>query len=278
MKKRVITGVIGSAVFIGVLFLMNTLVFPAVLSVASVIAVYEIEKATGLKNKPIMVVTLAFSAVVPFLFNQRIELPILQFAIVYVIGVLILMLLRYENTRFEQTVIAIFASVCVPCAFSVMILFRDVYITFPSYTKADGVFLIIFSLFASWLTDACAYFVGSKLGKHKLCPKISPKKTVEGAIGGIIGALVFNLLLLFVFYKFVFKDESPVTYPAVAIMSVVLSIVSMFGDLSASAIKRNYGIKDFGNLLPGHGGIMDRFDSCLFVMPVLYAVISMVNN
>ena len=128
------------------------------------------------------------------------------------------------------------------------------------------------------MTDTFAYFVGSKLGKHKLCPKISPKKSVEGAIGGVIGAVLLNVLLLFVFKRFFFEGESILSYITVVILSVVLSVVSMFGDLAASTIKRNFGIKDFGKLLPGHGGIMDRFDSALFVMPVLYASVYLINN
>ena len=115
------------------------------------------------------------------------------------------------------------------------------------------------------------------MGKHKLCPKISPKKSVEGAIGGVAGAVLLNVLLLFVFKRFL-DGGAGFTYPVVVVLSVILSIVSMFGDLAASTIKRNFGIKDFGKLLPGHGGIMDRFDSALFVLPVLYSAIYIVNK
>ena len=277
MKQRVITGVLFAIIFIGALLLINTIVFPVFVAVLSAIAVWEIEKAVGLKNIFIMILSLAVSLFIPFIFEFRISVPVAAFGGIYVVAVLILMLLQYEKTRFQEAVMAIFASICVPFAFSVMIIFRDIDEYIDGYTKVEGFYLLIFAVFASWMTDIFAYFIGSKFGKHKLCPKISPKKSVEGAIGGIAGAVLLNVLLLFVFKKFVFEGEARLSYIAVILLSIVLSVVSMFGDLAASTIKRNFGIKDFGKLLPGHGGIMDRFDSALFVMPVLYSALYIVN-
>ncbi len=273
MKQRVITGLIFGIIFIGALLLMNTVFFPAFLAVLSCMAVFEIEKAIGLTNKMIIAATMVVSGIFPFVTHFNIKVPFAAVGSVYVVLILIFMLLKFEKTKFEQAVIGVFASVCVPFSFSLMIVFRDADIHFNGYTKKDGLFLLILAFFASWMTDIFAYFVGSKLGKRKLCPKISPKKSVEGAIGGVVGAVLLNLLLLFVFKKFIFEDSSLLSYASVAIISVILSVVSMFGDLAASTIKRNFGIKDFGKLLPGHGGIMDRFDSVLFVLPVLYSAI-----
>ncbi len=278
MKQRVITALLFGIVFIGGMLLMNTFVFPVFVALLSGIAVWEIEKAVGLKNKFIIASSLVVSIVVPFIAHFDISVPVAPIGCLYVVLIFIFMLLKFESTKFEQAVIAIFASVCVPFSFSLMIIFRDIDRYIEGFTKIDGIFLVILSFFAAWMTDTFAYFVGSKLGKHKLCPKISPKKSVEGAIGGVVGAMLLNLLLLFVFKRFFFEGESIISYPAIAILSVVLSVISMFGDLAASTIKRNFGIKDFGKLLPGHGGIMDRFDSALFVMPVLYASICLVNN
>lgn len=277
MKQRIITGAVGSTVFIGALLLMNTLVFPAFLAFLSVVAVWEVEKAVGLKNKPIYALSLVLSAAVPFIFHYGIQFPVAAFGGIYVILIFVLMLIKFEETKFEQAVTAIFASVAIPYSFSLMIAFRDIDRLSSEFTKIDGIYLILFSYFAAWMTDIFAYFVGSKFGKHKLCPKISPKKSVEGAVGGVVGEVVLNLLLLFVFNKFFFNGESFLSYPIVAVLSVVLSVVSMFGDLAASTIKRNFGIKDFGKILPGHGGIMDRFDSVLFVMPVLYSAIYIIS-
>ena len=101
---------------------------------------------------------------------------------------------------------------------------------------------------------------------------------IPSILGGVVGAILLNVLLLFIFKRFFFESDSQLSYITVIFLSLILSVISMFGDLAASTIKRNFGIKDFGKLLPGHGGIMDRFDSALFVMPVLYSVISLINN
>ena len=277
MKQRIITGVICAVLFIGCLFLMNTLFFPLVLSLMSVIAVYEVEKAVSLKNMPIKILSLALSAAIPVLMHFNVKVPVAAVGGIYVVLIFVLMLIKFEQTKFEEAVTAIFASVCIPYSFSLFLVFRDINEHFSSYTKVDGIFLILFACFSAWLTDVFAYFVGSKLGKHKLCPKISPKKSVEGAVGGVAGAILLNIALLFVFKKFFFEAGTGLSYISVTVMSICLSVISMFGDLAASTIKRNFGIKDFGNLLPGHGGIMDRCDSLLFVMPVLYSLVYIIN-
>jgi phosphatidate cytidylyltransferase len=222
--------------------------------------------------------TLTLSLVVPFWTHLGIDVPYKAFAGIYVVLIFIFMLFRFKETKFEQAVIAIFASACIPYSFSLMIVFRDIDEHIEGYTSIEGIYFLIFAFFCAWMTDTFAYFVGSKLGKHKLCPNISPKKSVEGAIGGVVGAILLNVLLLFIFKRFFFESDSQLSYITVIFLSLILSVISMFGDLAASTIKRNFGIKDFGKLLPGHGGIMDRFDSALFVMPVLYSVISLINN
>ena len=126
--------------------------------------------------------------------------------------------------------------------------------------------------FLAWVCDTCAYFTGMLFGRHKLCPKLSPKKTIEGAVGGVLGTMaagaVFGLLLP------VGTDyyNERVIYACVLI-GLAVGILSQFGDLLASGLKRDIGIKDFGTLIPGHGGIMDRFDSVIFVTPVVYFLV-----
>ena len=145
------------------------------------------------------------------------------------------------------------------------------------YNSAEAIYLVFFSLFCAFLTDTFAYFVGRTLGKHKMAPVISPKKSVEGAIGGFILSVLFNFAIFAGVKHWIFHGKTAITFPFIIIMSIILSGVSMLGDLTASLLKRNYGIKDFGKIMPGHGGIMDRFDSCVFVWPVLVAGIKFIN-
>lgn len=276
MKQRVLSGVVIAVVAISVLLLMNTVVFPIVWTVLAVMAVYEIEKVTQIKNKALVVLSLAFSAL--FCLNECfrfVDVPYSAILAIYVLIMLTIMLIGYDITKFEHVAVAFFASVAVPFAFSIFVYLRDINVhSDGKFSKTEGIYLILLVLVCSWLTDVFAYFTGRAFGKHKLCPKISPKKTVEGAIGGIIIPAVINIIVLAVFEKFFF-DGTVIPYWAMLIISPVLSVASMLGDLSASTIKRNFGVKDFSNLIPGHGGIMDRFDSCLFVLPAIYAIVNL---
>ena len=128
--------------------------------------------------------------------------------------------------------------------------------------------MIFAALISAFLTDTGAYFSGYFFGKHKLIPEVSPKKTVEGAIGAVFAAM--GATVIFAYCIDVFIESITVNYIVLAVYAFVGSICAMFGDLVASLIKRSFGVKDFGNLIPGHGGILDRFDSVLFVAPLMY--------
>ena len=130
-----------------------------------------------------------------------------------------------------------------------------------------GVLFYVLVFVTAWLSDTVAFAVGKKFGKNKLLPEISPKKTVEGAVGGLAGSVIFNLILGIV-CSVAFKLN--VNYLSLFFVSIVAGVMSQLGDLAASSIKREYGIKDFSKLLPGHGGMLDRFDSVLFVAPTVY--------
>lgn len=148
------------------------------------------------------------------------------------------------------------------------------YIVFFSYhvtlTEQSGEYgLLVWLIFlTAFGTDIMAYFTGYFLGKHKLCPKISPKKTIEGSIGGILGSVILSALFGYFFFERILVH--------CVIIGVLGGIVSQFGDLTASVFKRKMGIKDYGNLIPGHGGILDRFDSVLFTAPMVYYYIMLV--
>ncbi|MCR5608600.1 MAG: phosphatidate cytidylyltransferase [Lachnospiraceae bacterium] len=132
----------------------------------------------------------------------------------------------------------------------------------------NGLWLVWLVFMGSWISDTCAYCTGMLIGKHKLSPKVSPKKSIEGSLGGIIGAALLGGLYAYFVRDKISMSINPVV--AFAIISGASSIISQLGDLAASAIKRNKGIKDYGTLIPGHGGILDRFDSVIFTAPIVY--------
>jgi phosphatidate cytidylyltransferase len=132
----------------------------------------------------------------------------------------------------------------------------------------DGVYLVWLIFLGSWGCDTCAYCVGMLIGKHKMSPKLSPKKSVEGAIGGVIGAALLGVIYAAAVSGHMSGSANHMV--VFAVICAVGALISMVGDLAASAIKRNHGIKDYGKLIPGHGGILDRFDSVIFIAPVIY--------
>lgn len=131
----------------------------------------------------------------------------------------------------------------------------------------DGAFLVWLIFVCSWGCDTCAYCVGMLLGKHKLAPVLSPKKSIEGAVGGVLGAALLGVIYGLCVNHFAGAGVSLVAY---AIISAVGAVISQVGDLAASGIKRNHNIKDYGRLIPGHGGILDRFDSVIITAPIIY--------
>lgn len=130
----------------------------------------------------------------------------------------------------------------------------------------NGIYLVILPFVAAWITDSCAYFVGVTLGKHRIAPYLSPKKTVEGTVGGILGCML-GMLLYGGIIQFFFNIDA--NYVLLALLGMIGALAAEFGDLSMSFVKRQFRIKDYGNIMPGHGGILDRFDSLLFAAPVV---------
>lgn len=276
MKQRLITGLLWGSLAILTMVYLFTPLMGILISLFSVIAVFEIQRVAKVVNVPVRVMSLAVAAAIPTLSEyhvfDRFNIPLTPVLVGYTILLLALMLMQYEKTKFEHIAIVLFTSIAVPFALSTFMLVRDVYDAYPGvFQKSQAFFLFFTGLSCAWITDMFAYFVGSKLGKHKMAPKISPKKSIEGAIGGIVCTIVFNALSLLIFSRFFDKPIFP--FWVIVPVTVVLSVVGMLGDLSASVIKRNYGEKDFGTLMKGHGGVMDRFDSCIFVFPFLYSSI-----
>jgi phosphatidate cytidylyltransferase len=132
----------------------------------------------------------------------------------------------------------------------------------------DGAFLVWLIFIGAWGSDTCAYCIGVLIGKHKIIPKLSPKKSLEGSIAGVIGAALLGFLYALAVQKYITDIENPLVL--FTIIGAASSIISQIGDWAASAIKRDHDIKDYGNLIPGHGGILDRFDSIIFTAPIVY--------
>ena len=176
--------------------------------------------------------------------------------------VFVAMLAAYVFTfpRFESqvTVRAFFGFMYIP------VMLGFIYMT---RMMEYGIYLVWMIYIASWICDTCAYLVGMKFGKHKLAPVLSPKKSIEGAIGGIVGAALFSLLFSYVFTRAYGTEHNAFIF---LFIGLVASVASQVGDLAASAFKRNYDVKDYGTMIPGHGGIMDRFDSVIFTAPMIY--------
>ena len=282
MKVRIITGLLAAALPIAALwFLMSPLLGILIIPFAAM-ACYEICHAVKMENRAMIgVATVAAAFVPPLLeYGHRlpgwlgIEVPAYPLLLGYFLLLVILMLAQFGKTRFDHVLYALLASLAVPGAASALLLIRNLVADRegPAFEMNLAVFLVFYTFCSAWLTDIFAYFVGSKLGKHKLSPKISPKKTVEGAIGGLIGAALMNMGFAILFNTF-FLENHKLNLLAVALLTVPIGAISMLGDLAASVLKRNFGVKDFGKLFPGHGGVMDRIDSLVVVAPTVLAIL-----
>ncbi|MCM1364290.1 MAG: phosphatidate cytidylyltransferase [Faecalibacterium sp.] len=275
--------IIGLLVFVATIIANFTIGYTLITAAVSAMATYELVKAVGAKSKLLFAVTCAVSALTVMAVGFKVSLPspsvIYSF---YALALLIIAVACNKTIKYTDAVMGMFASVALPYAFSCFIRLNNIADINPEYTHLEGIFLVMMVFTCSWLTDTFAFLVGRKIGKHKMSPNISPKKSVEGAIFGTLVNAAFNVLLLWIFSLVstkighgAFMGESSMKYLYIIPISIVLSVVSMFGDLAASVLKRNVGIKDYSNLLPGHGGIMDRFDSTLFVLPTLYGIFAL---
>lgn len=282
MKQRVITAVVLLALLAVVVWQINTPVLVLVIAFLAAEAANEIMRCAKVENTFIRVVATGYAACVPFFASAKALTPWVSEAVwgkvigavpgvVYLIALVLVLLLAmlkgYAYTTFEDVAVSVFAGALVPFGFSVFIRLRDMF-----QIEQFGIYLIFYGLICALATDSGAQLAGMAFGKHKMSPNISPKKTVEGAIGGLIFSLILNAVAMILYNRLAdFKmDEFAVTVLLAACLPV--SFLGMMGDLSASVLKRNFGVKDFGKIFPGHGGVMDRFDSSMFTLPVTYAL------
>ena len=268
MRTRIISGVIMAAGGI-IALIVGGYVAGLIVMLISLGAYYELCKACKLidnEKKPINVATIAgFFAVIVFYCNllwkfapaQTFNTVLLLVAVLWHLAVYVF---TYPRFKTGQIMAGVFNLLYAPLMLSYL---------YPIMTEFEnGKFLVVLVFIASSVSDACAYFVGVSIGKHKLAPVVSPKKSIEGSIGGIVGAAVIGLIYGLVLNKCgIFSFE---VIWGFAIIGGLGSIISQIGDLAASAIKRDHDIKDYSHLIPGHGGIMDRMDSICVTAPIIY--------
>ncbi len=253
MLTRIISGIVGVVLLVGVVVFMPSVATTVAVAIIAALAFYEFAKAVlKMVNIPLMVAGYIIGFGLMFSGNLNVVLS------ASVIILLSLTVLLYKKVVFKDAAVALFGAVYI------FTLFKYVYMV---RLEGFGKFLVFAIFIGAFITDTGAYFAGSFFGKHKLCPEISPKKTVEGSVGGVIATVLAFFVYGFIGIKIYGLQ---INYVNLVVTALLLSIISQIGDLSASVIKREIGIKDYGNIMPGHGGALDRFDSILFVAPVFY--------
>lgn len=282
MKQRIITAIVLLLVLALVVWQINTPLFVLVIAFLSAVAANEIMRCAKISNKFILVFGTVVAALFPFFASPKVLEPVVSAntwglvisavpSLVYIIAVGIIMCLAmlkgYSHTKFEDVAIAFFGSVCVPFAFSVFVRLRDMFVN-----EQFGIYLIFFALICALGTDVGAQLGGMAFGKHKMSPNISPKKTIEGAACGIVASIVLNAVAFLLYNRFADATLDAVGATVILVCCVPISFMGMMGDLTASVLKRNFGVKDFGKIFPGHGGVMDRFDSVLFTLLFTYVM------
>lgn len=257
MKQRIITGVIAAALFIPIVFYGGVPFTILVYALASV-GLYELirmNKLTVISMPTVLAALLLWTILVPS--NVTGVFETIGLTKVEITFVIVLLLLSYtvlsKNTfTFDNAAFLLMATTYVAMGFFYL-----------NETRLAGIQYVFYALFVIWATDSGAYFIGKAIGKRKLWPEISPNKTIEGSIGGILCGIVVALV-----YNVFLPVQSNIS--VLIAVTIAISVFGQIGDLVESAFKRHYGVKDSGTILPGHGGILDRTDSWLFVLPLLH--------
>jgi phosphatidate cytidylyltransferase len=264
------TRIIAAAVLVPILFLIVLIADKAVAAVVMgallAIGSYELLYRTGLIRRPRLVI---YSSVMAFAVSiwsylEAVHAYFLLLMAVYFILMFSEIMMDHVKVRFEMLGICFFSGVILPYMLSslVRILMMSI-----------GRYVILIPFVVAFMSDAGAYFVGIKFGKHKLAPVLSPNKTIEGVLGGFAGAII-GMLLYTLIMDLLLKFNA--NYAVALLYGILGSAAGTFGDLCFSVIKRQTGIKDYGNLIPGHGGVLDRFDSLVMVAPLMEALLLLI--
>ena len=267
MFKRILTGVIAFCfLLVPVVFFADTVVLPIAVALFGVVATYEVLHCVGLhKNLWVSAPLYLVSAALPFgirffAIGSVLALPMaLCVELIYLLATAVF---SHGKTDIRDVSTSLVLWLYTLIGFAGLIIIHDFI--------RGGQYFYLLAFVGAWVTDTFAYFTGMLLGKHKLIPDVSPKKTVEGAVGGVVFCTLSFVVFGLLYNRFWLADgDEAIPLLAMAIVGFIVSIVSQIGDLSLSLLKRKYGIKDFGKIFPGHGGVLDRFDSVLAVSIIL---------
>ena len=257
-KTRLLSGIV--LVILALVFIItgNDLLL-AVTGIISLIGLYELYRVFKIEKSCAGVV--GGLATIVYYCNLKFQFipDMMLFVIALLVVLMFVYVFSYPKYHTEQMLAAFFG------VFYVSVMLSYVY---QIRTLERGLYLAFLVFLCSWGCDTCAYCVGMLIGKHKMSPKLSPKKSVEGAVGGVAGAALLTALYCFIFRSPMHLERGEIVI--LAVIAAIAGLISMVGDLTASAIKRNYDIKDYGKLIPGHGGILDRFDSMIITAPIIY--------
>lgn len=279
MKTRVITAAVGLCVLAVVLAFFDTPVFDLALSAVCLLAVHEVFTAMGFGKKdwPLYVLAMPFTLLVMLSTSPAIRALVLPAAFLTALCYNILLIAHGKTLDFGKlSSFLYFGGVIIFCFYSLIHLKRAL----PSgQYHYDAVFFILLVLCFAWGGDTAAYFAGRAFGKHKMAPFVSPHKTWEGAAGGVLGSMAAGVLATAVYgflsgrYASLTVEVGVLHFVVISVMGAAASVLGILGDLFASVVKRQAGIKDYGTIFPGHGGILDRFDSVMFIAPFVSLVV-----
>ncbi len=278
MKKDFLQRLWTSLIILGIfllLFLISGIspLFEIAVAILICVCIYEALTCAGCATKKkLLLPSLIYGAAVPlsvllkdWLYPSRNPyFGIVLVSFVYLVALFIILMINFDSTKFNEAAVAMFVTFVITCFLTNIIFIRRL--------EPHGFFFMVLCIVCSaWCTDIFAYLTGILIGKHRPFKLISPKKSIEGCIGGSLFSIGIYVVFCIVYQK---MTGATIHWPLVMVYSLCCTLIGQIGDLSFSYIKRSYGIKDFGKILPGHGGILDRLDSLIFIAPMFYALMN----
>jgi len=288
MATRIISAGVGLVIVFTVFAFHKTIVLPLAVALIIAIMLFELLRVVKMeKNIPILIASELCGISMPFIYNSyyiissengenirsingQTSFIAFIFTLIPAFAIFITWLKNNNKITYDKIFFVLACMILIPQSMTCLVRIER-------YSSSHGLLLLVLGLCGAWIADSGAYFAGVALGKHKLCPEISPKKTIEGFIGGILTTGIIFFAVVFVYEKFITKSPANIRvsdYMIISAIGMICAVIGTIGDLSASMVKRQTGIKDYGKIMPGHGGMMDRFDSVIFVVPTFYAFIA----